>query len=308
MIKLLEITCQSRAVCSLSINVMSCKKMTVSVVSVLFLLAVSLSVDKVSENLYVLDMANDSVDDSYEGCREAMNTSVISNFSEYEMNNTPNFKEAWNRALLHHVKGELGKNQSTAINLYTRPGDGNNPAMHSVLNLATRKGGQNYTSGHFQFYTFHFFLTDAINQLKQSQPGCRTTYRRTNRTFQIDDRNQTVRFGFFASSSLVKTLTGFGEKSCFEIYTCLGAELGKYSPMQNEKEVLIPPYEVFNVTAIRRRIEDEHLWCEVVYELKHAANQSNLKCHHFTTNPPKCMCKADSSSMVAQSVNYTSRI
>ncbi|KAI2645538.1 Ecto-ADP-ribosyltransferase 5 [Labeo rohita] len=54
----------------------------------------------------------------------------------------------------------------------------------------------------------------------------------------------------------------FGTKSCFEITTCEGANVTKYSALPIEKEVLIPPYEVFNVTEVKTRNVQEDLWPE----------------------------------------------
>lgn len=49
-------------------------------------------------------------------------------------------------------------------------------------------------------------------------------------------------------SSLDKQITSkcLGTRSCFEVTTYIGAPLGGYSQLPHEKELLIPPYEVFN--------------------------------------------------------------
>ncbi|XP_072533221.1 GPI-linked NAD(P)(+)--arginine ADP-ribosyltransferase 1-like [Salminus brasiliensis] len=260
-------------VCNLSIKDLSGVKMAVFVVSVLFLVTVFLTIWKSSADVLPLDMAEGSVDDSYDGCKDAMNALVMSNYFEYEKKNTPGFSNAWKVSLSKYVKAELGKYQSVAIYMYTREPVCRNDCSYSEFNTATRHLKEAYKSGHFQFYTLHFFLTDAIQQLKQNQTGCVTTYRKTKVTFQTDVLNQTVRFGSFTSSSLVKSLTGFGNKSCFEVFTCFGAAVEKYSAFSNEREVLIPPYEVFRITSI-----EENTWCEVVYILKSVGKRSDLRC------------------------------
>ncbi|KAG1966965.1 NAD(P)(+)--arginine ADP-ribosyltransferase 2-like [Pimephales promelas] len=78
-----------------------------------------------------------------------------------------------------------------------------------------------------------------------------------------------VRFGSFASSSLDrKVAQGFGTKSCFEIKTCKGVNVIKYSKYPEQKEVLIPPNETFKVTAVKTRKDQKNLWCETVYKLE----------------------------------------
>uniref|UniRef100_A0A3B1IW10 NAD(P)(+)--arginine ADP-ribosyltransferase n=1 Tax=Astyanax mexicanus TaxID=7994 RepID=A0A3B1IW10_ASTMX len=218
-----------------------------------------------------LDMAENSVDDSYEGCSRPMNALVVSKYTEYEKKHTPGFKNAWEISLRNaNVNGQLGKNQSAAIYMYTRERECKVDCTYREFNKATRDGKQAYKSGRFQFYTLFFYLTVAIQQLK---PKCVTVYRRTGESFPTDVRNHRIRFGTFTSTSRRKDLIDFGKKSCFEVYTCYGADIEQYSAFPGESEVLIPPYEVFRVTAIKK-----NSWCEVVYELKSDGKQSNLKC------------------------------
>ncbi|XP_072533222.1 NAD(P)(+)--arginine ADP-ribosyltransferase 1-like [Salminus brasiliensis] len=248
--------------------------MTVSVVSVLFLLTVSLSAEKSSADVLPLDMAKDSVDDAYDGCKDAMNKVVLSKYMEHEKKNTPGFSAAWNNALNKCSKDGLDKNQSAAIYLYTGNPEKNKNCSFREFNTATRNGKKAYKSENFKFYTLFFFLTDAVQQLNQKQNACLTTYRRTNVTFQTDVFNKTVRFGSFTSTSLNNDSVRFGNRSCFEIYTCFGASVQNYSKFQHESEVLIPPYEVFNVTSIEKKT-----WCEVVYKLNSSeTKRSDLNC------------------------------
>ncbi|XP_036431180.1 NAD(P)(+)--arginine ADP-ribosyltransferase 2-like [Colossoma macropomum] len=248
-------------------------KITMFVASVLFLMTISLSVKKsIRGEIQPLDMADNSVDDSYEGCKDAMYTLVMSKYMEHEQNATSSCSAAWNKALGNYIRNGLGVYQSTAISMYTEN------CIYAQFNRVSRNGSAAYKSGDFQFYTLHFFLTDAIQQLKRNQTECVTTYRRTNIKFETGVLNKTVRFGSFTSSSLSKSLKEFGEESCFQIYTCFGAAVEKFSAFKNEKEVLIPPYETFLVTAIKKRHKQNNLWCKVVYELSSAGKRSNLQC------------------------------
>ncbi|XP_017565691.1 NAD(P)(+)--arginine ADP-ribosyltransferase 2-like isoform X1 [Pygocentrus nattereri] len=250
-----------------------CMKMTMFVASVLFLMTLSLSVKQsISGGIQPLDMANNSVDDSFEGCRDAMYTLVMSKYIEPEQNATSVCSAAWNKSLANYTRNGLGVYQSAAISMYT------DNCIYAQFNRASRNGSAAYQSGDFQFYTLHFFLTDAIQQLKEEQTECVTSYRRTNVKFETGVLNKTVRFGSFTSSSLIKSLKEFGEESCFQIYTCFGAAVEKFSAFKNEKEVIIPPYETFLVTNVEKRHKRNNLWCKVVYELRSAGKRSNLQC------------------------------
>ncbi|XP_036429358.1 NAD(P)(+)--arginine ADP-ribosyltransferase 2-like [Colossoma macropomum] len=264
-------------------------KMTVSVVTVLFLMMVSVSVRKSNGEVWPLDMADNSVDDSFEGCRKSMYDLVMKKYIGHEKQKTFGFADAWEKALNKSTKGSLGKNQSAAIYMYTQVKSQNQNCSYVVLNDACRNGKESYKSDTFKFYTLYFFLTDAIQQLKKqlSQRFWRvTSYRRTNVTFGKVAVNQKIRFGTFTSSSLLNNLTHFGEESCFKIKTRYGAKLKKYSAVPHEQEVLIPPYEVFHITAIKKRDQKNKLWCKVVYELKSAGKRSDLQCIKTKKKPP----------------------
>uniref|UniRef100_A0A3B1K283 NAD(P)(+)--arginine ADP-ribosyltransferase n=1 Tax=Astyanax mexicanus TaxID=7994 RepID=A0A3B1K283_ASTMX len=209
-----------------------------------------INVGDVFQNVFPLDMAENSVDDAFEGCREAMNELVESKYTKHEKKHTPGFKNAWNVSLSEAKNGQLEKNQAAAIYMYTQEPNCRVDCTYREFNKATRDGKQAYESGRFQFYTLFFYLTDAIQQLKLNHPNCVTVYRRTNVTFQKDVYNHRIRFGAFTSTSRLKNLTDFGEESCFEVHTCYGADIEEYSAFPSESEVLIPPYEVFHVTAI----------------------------------------------------------
>ncbi|XP_022540470.1 NAD(P)(+)--arginine ADP-ribosyltransferase 2-like [Astyanax mexicanus] len=266
---------------------MICMKMTVCVVGVLLLmtavtLAASISIWKISAMEYPLDMAENSVDDSYEGCRDAMEKLVLSKYTKQERKKTPGFAAAWKIALNAKKcsKEETFKKQCAAIYLYTGNPEINKNCSYIEFNAATRKGKAAYKSNSFQFYTLFFYLTDAVQQLKRKTKGCLTTYRRTNAKFPTNVRNKTIRFGSFTSTSLKEPPSRFGDKSCFEVETCFGADVTKYSKFPTESEVLVPPYEVFRVTKIKTKDKkNKNLWCKVVYELKSIKKmRSDLKC------------------------------
>ncbi|KAL0154213.1 hypothetical protein M9458_050477 [Cirrhinus mrigala] len=188
--------------------------------------------------IYTLDMALNSVDDQYKGCRENMTKHVETKYLEKEINNSPDFKIAW------------------------------------------KKGKDFVKTPHDKD------LTDAIQILKKTQKKCYLTFHGTKAEFKKLDLNKEVHFGQFASSSLdLKIAQRFGTKSCFEIHTCEGADVSKYSKLPYEKEVLIPPYEKFKVTAVKTRKDQKDLWCNTVYELESSGKKSDLNCARNQPRP-----------------------
>ncbi|XP_064818071.1 NAD(P)(+)--arginine ADP-ribosyltransferase 2-like [Oncorhynchus masou masou] len=227
-----------------------------------------------------LDMVPNSVDDKYKHCTEKMYKKVQEEYLPKESSTEGFFKQAWMKAegcaTIEKVKKRFDKDKSK-YNPKELPHDhikaicaysGGQTKIYPEFNQAVRTSRTEYTTS-FQFHSLHFLLTDAIRLLKLNQKSCHTTYRRSNMEF-VSKVNKVIRFGFFASSSLDKGIsTKFGDKSCFEIKTCFGADLKSFPNLGNhEKEVLIPPYEVFRVTAVLKKENYKNLWCDVVYTLK----------------------------------------
>ncbi|XP_066536185.1 NAD(P)(+)--arginine ADP-ribosyltransferase 2-like [Hoplias malabaricus] len=254
--------------------------MTMPLVRVLFLLTISLSVFKSCGQVWPLDMANDSVDDYYEGCKDDMYNLVSSKYTEYEKMNTPGFAEAWKTALIKCNKNGLNVNLSAAIYLYTQDSSFNPKCSYVQFNNDCRKGKEAYLSGDFKFYTLYFFLTEAIKELNKQKDiktklFCLTSYRRTKFKFSNVTNKKEIRFGSFTSSSLNMNLTHFGNVSCFKIKTCYGVKVQQYSALKYESEVIIPPYEVFSIS---KKDKVKNLRCEVVYEVKSKHKCSTLNC------------------------------
>ncbi|XP_073721109.1 ecto-ADP-ribosyltransferase 4-like [Misgurnus anguillicaudatus] len=167
-------------------------------------------------------------------------------------------------------KDNLKRNHLIAISVYT------GVIVYSKFNQDVRSGKQKYKEKTFKWYSLHFWLTQAIQTLKKTEKGCKSTYRGTNVTFH-GVNNTEIRFGSFASSSLDRKVTAdFGTESCFEIETCHGADVSKYSQFPNQKEVLIPPYETFNITDIRNGQKGD--WCNTVFVLESSGIRSDLNC------------------------------
>ncbi|XP_074486747.1 T-cell ecto-ADP-ribosyltransferase 2-like isoform X2 [Sebastes fasciatus] len=209
-----------------------------------------------------LDMATDSVDDMYDGCRPET-ASVIDLFGVFEWHFNRNFSTAWALAESRAKKPEhkqLKEEHATVMYMYTKL-----KPIRQDFNRAVKTGKYNYSTDGFRFHYFYFFLTEAIQVLRHNQTSCRTTYHRTWKHFDHDVINANMRFGAFTWVASSKQSFGFnGNVSCFEIYSCFGADITHYSASRQEGQVLIPPYEVFKITDV---LTDDP-WCSVVYKLQ----------------------------------------
>lgn len=188
-----------------------------------------------------LNMANNSFDDQYEGCTEEMEKKAPQLLKkELEMNKE--FKTEWTKAktIWEQIKNKNYPKQfndfhGTALVAYT--GD-----IAEEFNKAVREFHQNPQN--FQFKAFHYYLTRALQLLTTG--NCYTVYRGCKTTFSYSGGN--VRFGQFASSSTSKSeAEQFTQNkgTLFTIKTCLGVDIQAFSMYPEEKEVLIPGYEVY---------------------------------------------------------------
>ncbi|KAI9546708.1 hypothetical protein NQZ68_024606 [Dissostichus eleginoides] len=219
-----------------------------------------------------LDLAPNSVDDMYTGCKDKMEYRVKKEYMQSEKDNNftlawgeaeKNYNQKWNRKKGKRPSTSLGKEQIMAIYVYTL----DNPNIYLDFNEAVRTQKHEYKTT-FRYHALHFFLTDALQTLNARKPveeRCLKVYRRVNRSFSQDVLNKVIRFGSFTSSSMGRYASAqrFGDKSCFETITCLGADVSLFSKLgESEREVLIPPYEAFKVTKIERRSAQKTLPCE----------------------------------------------
>ncbi|XP_067308018.1 NAD(P)(+)--arginine ADP-ribosyltransferase 2-like [Pseudorasbora parva] len=263
------------------------------IIEALLLISVALGQDHrtAKGQIFPLDMAPDSVDDQYIGCRKDMKKQVETNYLQKELGNSADFRKAWQESaknVSHSFRSKLTKKHKIALYIYSHPNI-SNIQIYRKFNNDTRHGKQNYTERKYTWYSLQFLLTDAIQILKKTQKRCFNTFRGTNVKFNGSVSTQ-VRFGSFASSSLSRARAkNFGNTSCFEIQTCEGANVTKYSRLPYEKEVLIPPYETFNITAVKTRQNQTELsrqyqenpWCETVFVLNSTGTRSDLNCALF---------------------------
>ncbi|CAL1590563.1 unnamed protein product [Knipowitschia caucasica] len=224
-----------------------------------------------------LTMMNQSVDDSFGGCRDEMASKVLDLYFPRESQNPP-FQNAWSLAepcshrdqdeLPDHHKA-LTKHQLQSLCVYTNA----STRMYAILNAQIRKGAPMYDTASFQYHALYFWITTALQVLKES---CETTYKRTRDVYkgQIGSK---IRFGYLTSTSRSPYVVEYGTETCFHIRTCLGAFIGNYSVAPSEEEVLVPSYEEFRIVDI---VSDSYgsLECKKIFVLESVGFSSDLNC------------------------------
>ncbi|NXG72730.1 NRT2 ribosyltransferase, partial [Baryphthengus martii] len=203
-----------------------------------------------------MDMAPTSFDDQYQGCTSMMEEE-LAELNHTEFNKNPDYAKAWTKAAKEwwkyysHIphKTPLRSEQAIALLAYTY-----NSPMYKKFNEAVRMAGSSreYYLNNFHFKVLHFLLTEALRALRDARPRrCYNVYRGIQNIYFTAQEYQSVRFGQFTSSSFKKsTAKEFGEDTLFSIETCYGVPIEEYSYYPTEKEVLIPPFESFEVTEV----------------------------------------------------------
>ncbi|XP_066059230.1 erythroblast NAD(P)(+)--arginine ADP-ribosyltransferase-like [Chamaea fasciata] len=202
-----------------------------------------------------LDMALDSFDDQYQGCAPGM-TAALSVLNRFEFQKNPLFAQVWVKAKAEwrkrgsRVSPLSSPDQAIAVMAYTMPD------VHMEFNAAVRVAGhspQEYRDN-FHFKMFHFLLTHALVTLRHAQNAqCHHVFRGVRDIHFKVRRGQRVRFGQFTSTSLSsKIALQFGTATIFQVHTCHGVDIQQFSNYPWEEEVLIPPFETFEVTQVTR--------------------------------------------------------
>ncbi|NXN24195.1 NARE ribosyltransferase, partial [Nycticryphes semicollaris] len=206
----------------------------------------------------VLDMAPTTFDDQYLGCSQMMEEE-LGELNRTEFTNNSVYAEAWTQAAAEwRNRGGrvpqlplLRTEQAVAIMAYTLHG-----RLYQAFNAAVREAGRSsWEYRHkFHFKVLHFLLTQALSNLWKAQPRrCHRVYRGVlgiRFTARLQDL---VRFGQFTSTSLQnKSALDFGQDTFFSVNTCYGVPIRDFSLYPSEEEVLIPPYERFEVINITK--------------------------------------------------------
>ncbi|XP_074521572.1 ecto-ADP-ribosyltransferase 5-like [Halichoeres trimaculatus] len=217
-----------------------------------FIVCVTLRWQNVTEEGLIQDPAQDSNDSINEECLSK--AAVIRDKGILQKwNLSESFSQAWKdaegkaRAPAHIY---MEKDHSVAIYLFTS-------------GLLQSSGGREI----FTPRSFDSLLSEALQVLRHSQVTCLSTTYRSNTLFSPNISHRLVRFSSFTLGS--DWWNSSGVTSCFEVFTCFGADVTLYSALTQTSQVLIPPYEVFTVTDA----ETDAQKCRVLYKLK-----SNMNC------------------------------
>ncbi|XP_067837249.1 ecto-ADP-ribosyltransferase 5-like [Heptranchias perlo] len=219
--------------------------------------AVSVS-GKNEKNVIHLDMAPNSA--AYIFTQSPESDEIAINYIQAERNRSQKFDEVWKIAEKHmkcKVPSGLKREHMLAVYAYTLQ-DPKGNGFHSMFNEAVRRYGatDSIYDKSFNFKSFHYLLSTALQKLRVvSGNTTYHTYRGISKLVK-SIKGATVRFGYFASSSLDEQVAlGFIDKSknintIFEITTDYGTPIYNCSSEPHENEILILPYEVFRVGRI----------------------------------------------------------
>ncbi|KAM9032557.1 ecto-ADP-ribosyltransferase 5 [Sarcophilus harrisii] len=230
--------------------------LTIAVVP--YVIFISLQIPQTKGKILVLDMAPDAFDDAYTGCVEDMEHVAPILFHK-EMAQHKLFRESWQAAtasLKSYQNLSLPPGfqiqHAVAIVVYT---NSSNP-LHRELNSAVRKQGRSFEvyMEHFPFKAWHFYLTRAL-QLLRAPESCKEDSQQTvfrgvgNIHFKPKKLQDNIRLGQFSSTSEEQQVAQrFGNATFFTLSTCFGVSIKNFSVFPDEREVLIPPNEVFSVS------------------------------------------------------------
>lgn len=163
------------------------------------------------------------------------------------------FKAGWSRAQVQLGRG--AKNEFLALYTYTLE----NPKVYSDFNRQTRDLGPRHPN--YNYKALYYFISAGMNKISPN-PSLRTVYKGVTHPVTAEV-GQKFAFKCFTSASgllsiaknLLDNMRGENDsKTLFRIDTYKGVDIHKFSEYPDEKEVLIPPCETFNVVEVRTKI------------------------------------------------------
>lgn len=219
-----------------------------------------------------LEFYENSIDDMFSNCKEMMKMFFAKFSDKLE---EEGYKTHWvnEKSKIKKDDDILTPEEQQAIRVYTE----NKNGMYREFNSAVRTGENKYGKNLFKFHKLYFLLVSSVQKLKiVDKNNCYSTYRRYTREVKFNSDTDKIRFGSFASSSLTPDQKHYGNTSCLEVISCYGAAIEKYSAYPEEEEVLIPPYEMFQL--IKGNDVEKLKDCETRYVLKSVGFKSKLDC------------------------------
>ncbi|XP_020823447.1 ecto-ADP-ribosyltransferase 5-like isoform X2 [Phascolarctos cinereus] len=222
---------------------------TVIVVMIIGIIGLVIYEENVEMPENVISLEHNAFDDQYVGCEETMEMRAKELLAQERAMNS-NFNEVWENAEIEWENMSTEKKRmkmpfEVAVIAYTME----KKKIYPAFNQAVRKCCASWEAymNNFHFKALHFYLTRAVQILKRS---CKDVYRGIS-VKQYPDGTGEMRFGQLASTSLkqyvARRFTN-GSGTLYKVHTCEGAPIEHLSAYPDEKEVLIPPYEVFNVS------------------------------------------------------------
>ncbi|XP_066061935.1 erythroblast NAD(P)(+)--arginine ADP-ribosyltransferase-like [Chamaea fasciata] len=199
-----------------------------------------------------LDMAQESFDDQYLTCGEKLSEDLLQLQVSDFCNNDKFYKDWLNATAQWQKRGSIRESltpdQAIALMAYTM----NEMKLYDRFNKAVQRAGRSSWEYQkkFHFKSLHFLLTRALQTLRHTN-DCKNVIRGVKNYHFNVNKGDKVRFGQFASTSLSeKVAQNYGKATMFKVYTCHGVDIQKFSMYPDEKEVLIPPFETFEVTGV----------------------------------------------------------
>ncbi|XP_024431437.2 ecto-ADP-ribosyltransferase 4 isoform X2 [Desmodus rotundus] len=233
------------------------------------------------------DLAPNSFDDQYQGC----NQQVIEKLSQgdyftKELEARRNYSRVWHNAHLTWLsRGKaLPENMTITHAVVTLVYTLNNNVRSDFTRAMASAARSPWQYEHsFPFKYLHYYLTSAIQLLRKgiimkNDSLCYEVYHEAD--FYLEAYvGAILRFGQFLSTSLLrKEAQKFGNQTLFTIFTCLGASVQDFSLRE---EVLVPPYELFEVVNMSYHAGGNWL------QLRSTGNLSTYNCQLLKASSKK---------------------
>ncbi|XP_072466440.1 ecto-ADP-ribosyltransferase 5-like isoform X1 [Notamacropus eugenii] len=235
---------------------MNCKGIIIAtaIVVIIRIIAIVTCEIKVGFKTIYMNLQPNAFDDQYMGCEEDMMKKAEELLAK-ERKVDAQLNDVWEKAEkrrenLNFNKRPIEKPFEIAVIAYTDPDSKAKIPFYSKFNENVRtccSSTDDYMKS-FHFKAFHFYLTRAIQKLGGK---CIPVYRGIKHKVYPDKKRE-MRFGQFTSSSKnINVARDYSKSSgtLFHFTTCLGAHTEHLSYNKSEGEVLVPPYEVFNISS-----------------------------------------------------------
>ncbi|RMB90902.1 hypothetical protein DUI87_32735 [Hirundo rustica rustica] len=210
-----------------------------------------MTVATVTTTVVALDMALDSFDDQYRGCRHAM-TQLLPALEHSEFQKNPQLARLWVEAAERWQRRgppvtPLSPAQAIALMTYTTKD------VSKEFNAAVRVAGRSRREyrHNFHFKALHFLLTDALATLRDARgPRCHHVFRGCAGSGSRAARRHRPLRPIHVDVAAERDCSAIGTDTVFQVQTCHGVDIREFSSSPGEEEVLIPPFETFRITGV----------------------------------------------------------